>query len=368
MSDITIPSLGVGMTDALLVRWLKEPGEAVEQDEPIAEIETDKTTMDLVSPSAGQLGPHLHEPGAIIPVGDIIVRVLGDGQGPEAPAAAMDSASGAELPSPADPVAGPAEPPPTSPSARRPHTLSPRARRLEQERAATAPPTAASAEAGPAPSERVGRFRQLIAARVSESWRTIPHFAVTREVDANAMQLVLAAWRADGVAATLTDLLLRALALAHRERDPNGAVRLGLAVATDAGVVIPVISDVLELTPTQLATARLAAAERARSGRLDANDLNETPVSTLSNLGSKGIDSFTGVIALGQPTLLTVGRAVPRLHPAEDGGVAVRSMIVATLNVDHRMLDGADAADLLVAFAENAEDVNRLGTEGGAAA
>ena len=280
----------------------------------------------------------------------------------------MDAASGAELPSPADPVAGPAEPPPTPPGARRPHTLSPRARRLAQERAATAPPTAASAEAGSAPSERVGRFRQLIAARVSESWRTIPHFAVTREVDANAMQLVLAAWRADGVAATLTDLLLRALALAHRERDPNGPVRLGLAVATDAGVVIPVISDVLELTPTQLATARLAAVERARSGRLDANDLNETPVSTLSNLGSKGIDSFTGVIALGQPTLLTVGRAVPRLHPAEGGGVAVRSTIVATLNVDHRVLDGADAADLLVAFAENAEDVNRLGTEGGAAA
>ena len=81
MTEITIPSLGIGMTEALLVRWLKQPGDAVAQDEPVAEIETDKATMDLVSPSAGELGPHLHEPGAVIPVGDVIVRVLGDDNG-----------------------------------------------------------------------------------------------------------------------------------------------------------------------------------------------------------------------------------------------------------------------------------------------
>jgi pyruvate dehydrogenase E2 component (dihydrolipoamide acetyltransferase) len=366
VSEITIPSLGVGMTEALLVRWLKEPGDAIEQDEPVAEIETDKTTMDLVSPSAGQLGPHLHEPGAIIAVGDVVVRVLDDEHGAGAHAVPVDEASGEELPSSAPPLGVAAEPGPVPAGARRPHTLSPRARRLAQERAATASPTSESP--GPAPAQRSGRFRELIAAKVSESWRTIPHFAVTREVDAEAMQLLLAAWRAEGIAATLTDVLLRALALAHRDQGTNGSVDLGLAVATDGGVVIPVISDVLELTATQLATARLEAVERARGGRLDANDLNETPVSTLSNLGSKGIDSFTGVIALGQPTLLTVGRAIPRFHPGEGGTIAIRSTIIATLNVDHRVLDGADAADLLVAFAQNAEDVNRLGTEGGATA
>ncbi len=363
MTEITIPSLGVGMTDALLVRWLKLPGDVVEQDEPVAEIETDKTTMDLISPSGGRLGPHLHEPGAIIPVGDVVVRVLG---GAGAPSVPTDTASAEPLPSP-----GPSKRPSTETAAalagaREPHTLSPRARRLAQERESTEAGTTASSQAPSA--RRSGRFRELIAERVSESWRTIPHFAVTREVDAEPMQRVLIAWRAGGVPATLTDVLLRALALAHRDRGAEGPVGLGLAVATGEGVVIPVVSDVLALTAPQLTAARLGAVERARAGRLDANDLNETPVSTLSNLGSKGIDSFTGLIALGQPTLLTVGRAVPRVHPGEGGGIAIRTTIVATLNVDHRVLDGADAADLLVSFAHNAEDESRLGPEGGATA
>jgi 2-oxoglutarate dehydrogenase E2 component (dihydrolipoamide succinyltransferase) len=360
VSEITIPSLGIGMTDALLVRWLKQPGDAVAEDEPVAEIETDKTTMDLVSPSAGELGPHLHEPGAVIAVGDVVVRVLSAGNGTAGPARQVDEPTVAEPPSPA-PSALKAEP--TATAERRPHALSPRARRLAQERAATE-----AVAAAPEPTQRGGRFRELIAAKVSESWQTIPHFAVTREIDAEPMQAALASWRAEGITATLTDVLLRALALAHRDCGASGPVGLGLAVATDNGVVIPVIADVLQLSPRELAAARFGAVERARNGRLNSDDLNQTPVSTLSNLGSKGIDSFTGVIALGQPTLLTVGRALQRFHPGEGGTIAIRSTIIATLNVDHRVLDGADAADLLVAFAQNAEDVNRLGSEGGATA
>src|SRR5262249_58823871 len=82
---VAIPSVGIAMTEALLVRWFKEPGDAVAADEPVAEIETDKATMDLESPVAGRLGPHLVEPGEIVAVGTVIVEVLGDSDTAGAP-------------------------------------------------------------------------------------------------------------------------------------------------------------------------------------------------------------------------------------------------------------------------------------------
>ncbi len=345
MAAIAIPSIGIAMTEALLVRWLKQPGDEVAAAEAVAEIETDKATMELESPTAGRLGPHLVEPGAIVPVGSVIVEVVAEGEEPGALPAAT-----AALPGPGSAEA--ARPP--SPSAsrpggvgsRRPHDRSPRARRLERERGA----------AGAAPT--AGRFRQLIAAKVAESWREIPHFAVTREVDAEPMLAELEVLRAAGgeQAPTLTDLLLRGLALALRECG-QGEGHVGLAVATDHGVVIPVIHDVLMLDAASLARARSAAVERARAGRLDPEDLGTTPPSTLSNLGSFGVDHFTGVIALGQTSLLTVGRAIPRVVADDTRTLSVRTTFHATLNADHRTIDGAEAARLLGAFALAAEHI-----------
>jgi 2-oxoglutarate dehydrogenase E2 component (dihydrolipoamide succinyltransferase) len=84
MAEITIPSVGIAMEEALVVKWLKEPGDLVAVDDPVAEIETDKATMDIVSPVAGTLGPHLVEPGAIVPVGATIVHVIDTVEGPAA--------------------------------------------------------------------------------------------------------------------------------------------------------------------------------------------------------------------------------------------------------------------------------------------
>src|SRR4249919_549172 len=81
MAEITIPSIGIAMTEALLVKWLKEPGDDVTAGEAVAEIETDKTTMELESPVAGRLGSHLAEPGAIVPVGTVVVEVVSPGDG-----------------------------------------------------------------------------------------------------------------------------------------------------------------------------------------------------------------------------------------------------------------------------------------------
>jgi pyruvate dehydrogenase E2 component (dihydrolipoamide acetyltransferase) len=335
-AQIAIPSIGVAMTEALLVKWHKEPGEMVEAAEPVVEIETDKATMDLESPAAGTLGPHLYEPGAIVPVGTVIAEVVAEGE-------TLAAATRQQPEEPQRPVSPAPASAPGETAARRPHDKSPRARRLARERESAQP-------------DRAGRFRELIAARVAESWREIPHFAVTREVDAEPMLSALATMRAGNAepAPTLTDLLLRALALALRERGDRED-HVGLAVATSDGVVIPVVQDVLSLDAPSLADARIAAVERAKTRRLSVEDLETTPPSTLSNLGPFGIDHFTGIVAHGQTSLLTVGRAVPRVVADGDRTLSVRTTFHATLNVDHRAIDGAGAAHLLVAFARAAK-------------
>jgi pyruvate dehydrogenase E2 component (dihydrolipoamide acetyltransferase) len=127
---------------------------------------------------------------------------------------------------------------------------------------------------------------------------------------------------------------------------------------------MPVVRDVLGHTPAELASARQGAVERARAGKLNQDDLSATPSSTLSNLGAFGVDRFTGIVASGQTSLLTVGRILPRVAADENREISVQMKFDATLNADHRTVDGADAARLLVAFAEAVETMD-LTTEKG---
>ncbi len=340
------------MEEALLIRWLKEPGDEVAAEEAVAEIETDKAAMDLTSPVSGRMGPHLFEPGAIVPVGTTVTEVLEEGEAsalaPSQPATAL--ATTEPMGAQAVPV-----PPVETDGDRAPQRLSPRARRMARERETEAPAPAST-------SAQPEKFRSLIAAKVAESWREIPHFAVTREVDAGPMLATLEMLRrgASQPLPTLTDTLMRALALGLRECGHQGSDDVGLAVATDHGVVIPVIRDVLGRDAVALAGARKAAVERARSGRLSPEDLEASPSSTLSNLGALGVDQFTGIIALGQTSLLTVGRAVPRVVADDARTLRIRTSLFATLNVDHRVIDGAAAAHLLAGFAAAAEAMTSI--------
>jgi pyruvate dehydrogenase E2 component (dihydrolipoamide acetyltransferase) len=366
--EVTIPSVGMAMTEAVLNAWLKNPGESVAAGEAIAEIETDKSSLDLESPGDGVLGRHLVPPGASVPVGQVIVRVLEPGEiephddgrpraaaetaaqaGVAAPGARDETAAevvatpGARDETAAEVVAAPGARDETARAGsadRVPHSLSPRKRRELREQAEAKAP-AGSGRRGP-------RFRAAIAEHVSESWRTIPHFAVVRQIDARSVHTSLAAMRENGLPATPTDLLLRALALAvAAEADTAGDI--GLAVATPDGVVIPVVAGVPGLGPAALVAARAAAVARAREGQLSARDLAAGPVASLSNLGGHGVDSFTGIIPAGQKLLLTTGTIADR--PAVvDGLVTVRASFAATLNVDHRHFDGDHAARILAAF------------------
>ena len=401
VQDVTIPALGMAMTEAVLTRWYKKPGETVAAGEAIAEIETDKSAVDLESPADGVLGPHLVAEGDEVPVGAAVTRIVDHQAGPAAddqaapvpgnrpepvpgyepdpfpvPAgtggaatagdgAAPDmgtAASGAPVTSMARTAGGVSAAGVTFPHARRPHALSPRKRmaaRLAAEAAAAAEAARADGaltDDAPGDGALTGR-RRAVAQAVTESWRTIPHFSVQREIDAGDADACLAAMRAVAPEATYTDLLLRAFALAV------GAVAwlgggtsgggtsgdVGLAVAAPDGVMMPVVPDVPALAVPALVAARQAAVRRGREGRLTARDLASGAVGAVSNLGARGVDAFTGIVPAGRRLLLTTGRIAGR-PVAVDGRLAVRTTLIATLNVDHRYLDGDRAADVLDAF------------------
>jgi pyruvate dehydrogenase E2 component (dihydrolipoamide acetyltransferase) len=404
----------MAMTEALLLAWLKQPGDAVVEGEPIAEIETDKATMDLESPATGLLGRHLFDAGALVPIASPVCRILDTGElepggdGPpsvstapsaepsfagiydelhpvetlapsvfDAPATASRTTTAlptTALPATPLPTTAPATAassnadlsntaptarPQTADGRRAPHEMSPRQRRLAREAAAVGA-TASVGTTGGAVSSVAGRRREAIALRVSESWRTIPHFAVSRDVDASAAVTALKALRGERADATMTDLLLHAFAAAadwlhvttgFTSGPGSTSSDVGLAVATPEGVMIPVVTGAAQLPPSDMIAARQDATRRGRDGHLSKTDVTGTPVGSLSNLGALGVDSFTGIIPLGQLCLLTIGRIAARLVPT-DSGISTAQILQATLNVDHRAIDGDVAARALDVFAQ----------------
>lgn len=394
MQEIYVPALGMASDTVYLVEWLKQPGDRIEAGDEIAQIETDKAEMSIEAPDGGTLGRHRFPDATEVPSGATIAVLLAEGESEEADDAAPVAAPAATaeaVPAPAaqEAVARPrdeAGPLTRSDRARlesgelEPYQASPhlRADLLAQRSAPSAAPapepsatptagstaaptaaapTAAQATAGPVPPaepastrDRGGdRHRAAVAAAVSRSWAEIPHFAVEREVRVERLDEVLAGYRAVHRHVTFTDLVVKAFALALIETVGTSEIDLGLAVATDRGVAIPVLRDVARRDVLGIADSRRAAIERSKAARLDPDDAVE-PICTVSNLGAYGVDSFTGIVPVGQKGILTVGSA--GLRPVvENGELAVGRAMTVTLNVDHRHWDGQHAAEMLSRFA-----------------
>jgi pyruvate dehydrogenase E2 component (dihydrolipoamide acetyltransferase) len=299
-------------------------------------IETDKAEVELTSPSAGTLGRHRYDAGATIPVGEVVAYVLAEGEAdPSEPSPAASEAPGEErgatAPEPA--AAAPAEP--------APHRMSPRARRAAREQRAAAP----TVDGGRA------QFRAAISEAVMRSWHEIPHFAVSRDLPGERCLEAVRSARAAGAAATITDVLVQTFAQALEDTGHVDAAAIGLAVATEAGVALAALESPARRSIAEIAERRAAAVERTRSGRAAPTAM---PLATVSNLGQMGVTSFTGIIPEGQRALLTVGAMRDELY-LRDGTAASRPVFSATLNLDHRHLDGAHGAEILRAMADRLE-------------
>jgi pyruvate dehydrogenase E2 component (dihydrolipoamide acetyltransferase) len=261
---------------------------------------------------------------------------------------------------------------------------SPKARRLARERgielaslagsgpqgavlAADVPLAAAETPAAPAIREveqqPVSRMWQIMAQRLTESWNSAPHFYLVREVDAGQLmnwRSLVAGDAADGAKITYTDLLtkLAALSLARFPRlnaswqdgaiVTNPDINIGLAIAVEAGLLVPVVHNADRLPVEDIAVRRADLVAGANNGRLQPDDFAGGTF-TISNLGMYGVDAFNAIVNPPQAAILAVGRIADRVV-AVDGQPAVRPMMTLTLSCDHRAVDGVRAAQFLNAL------------------
>jgi pyruvate dehydrogenase E2 component (dihydrolipoamide acetyltransferase) len=232
--------------------------------------------------------------------------------------------------------------------------------------AAAKAPAAAAVTAG-AGAQGVSTIWRIMAERMTSSWTTAPHFYLVREVNVTR----LASWlqqarKQTGAHVTYTDLLVRLVA-ATLARHPavngswkdgtivrNAEINIGLAVALDDGLVVPVIHRADTLTLAQLATRREDLVSRAQAGKLRPADIQGGGF-TISNLGMYGVDAFSAIVNPPQAAILAVGRIADRVV-AVDGMAVVQPTMVLTLSCDHRALDGARGARFLGALAELIEE------------
>jgi pyruvate dehydrogenase E2 component (dihydrolipoamide acetyltransferase) len=390
--SVVMPALEMAQETGKVISWRKREGEQVAKGEPLLEVETDKAVVEVESPGDGILSSVSAREGAVIPVGQTIAWLLAPGEAPPlatAPAQTgrrQDSAAGASSAA----SAGASTPTPAVPTELR---ISPKARRLAREHgvdvtrlrgsgpggeilaedimnaaksagasAATAPAAVSATEKPQAAAgqiEQLGTVGRLMAARTAQSWTTVPHFFVTRDVEAGGLleaqeRLSVEVERAQGLKATLTDLLVALVARVltkHPRMNAswvaegirhNPEINVAIAVAVEEGVVAPVLHKANLSKIADIAVRRRELAERAKSGRLQPADIAGGTF-TISNLGMYNVDAFTAIIVPPQAGILAVGRAADRVI-AVDGRPAVRPMMTLTLSTDHRVADGARAA------------------------
>jgi pyruvate dehydrogenase E2 component (dihydrolipoamide acetyltransferase) len=263
--------------------------------------------------------------------------------------------------------------------------VSPKARRLASERGVNLADVQGSGSGGeilasdilavaeskagssPAPVESGSPISRLMAERTTQSWTTVPHFFIVREVDAGALndarqRLAPEIEQSHGLKLTHTDLLAALIArvlLKHPRMNAswtgegvraNVEINIGLAMAVDDGVVAPVIHAADKSGLREIAAKRRDLTERARGGKLRPADIAGGTF-TISNLGMFGVDAFTAIIIPPQAAILAVGRISDRVVPI-DGHPGIRPMMTLTLSSDHRVADGARAAKFLQELVE----------------
>jgi len=382
--QVRMPALGMTMEEGRVVRWLVQEGDRVRRGQAIAEIESEKVSYEVEAPADGVVEKLLVPQGAVVPVGTLLVLIA---VASELPAVPLPGG-----PVTREPEAATPEPPPRTVAAvpLRPK-LSPRARKLAQElgvdpatlvgtgpdgsvvekdiREAAArqqqgrPREAASIPLEPSFTLRpLTGMRRTIAARMVASAREAPHFFLAAEVDASALlqyrETHGASLRVEtGVELTVSDLLLWLTArLLTKHRALNASysvdgirewdrVDLGLAVAVEDGLVVPVIRQAEQRSLAELMVVRADLVARARARKLTLDDL-QGGTFTLSNLGPFGIDFFTSILNPPQGGILSVGAI--RERPAVVGGQLVaRPQMMLGLTIDHRVTDGAAGARFL---------------------
>ena len=388
-TEVVMPALGMAQDTGKVVRWLRGEGDQVTKGEPLLEVETDKATVEVESPADGLLAAVQADEGDDVPVGRSVALILAPGEEVPEPAGAPAGSPEPALVQPPHGAEAAAEGDSRDAASERRGShrplASPKARRLAAEQGLNLASLKGSGPhgavvsadvevlAGPPPSPAVdlatvGAVWQRMAERTAESWRTAPHFFLLRDVDASR----LLSWRdvvrrrSGGESVTITDLLVKVAAEALRRHPGVNAswadggtrrsesINVGLAVALEEGLVVPVIRSADSLSLADIAARRGELVSAARAGRLRPDDISDGTF-TVSNLGMYGVDGFLAVLNPPQAAILAVGRIADRVVPV-GGAAAVRPILSLSVSFDHRVVDGARGAEFLDTLSALAEE------------
>ena len=402
--NILMPALSPTMTEGKLAKWHVKVGDTVTSGQVICEIETDKATMEVEAVDEGKVGQIVVEEGAEgVKVNAVIAVLLEEGEKEVAKAAApaVSAAPAARPAAPAPAAAPAATPAPAASSGGNRIFASPLAKRIAAERGinlagvkgsgpngrivkadveSAKPGAAPAAAAAPAPRPAAApsggqpvfvapgdtrvphtSVRKVIARRMLESKQTVPHFYLTVELEIDALLAARLAINAvtekKGAKVSVNDMVIKACAKALRDHpDCNaswtedemvqyGAVDISVAVATDRGLITPIVRNADMKGLAQIATEMKDLAARAKVGKLKLEEFQGGGF-TISNLGMFGVKDFAAIINPPQAMILAVGAGEERAV-VRKGQVVVRNMMNCTLAVDHRVVDGAMGAQFL---------------------
>ena len=409
-TEIVMPKLGLTMESGVISAWLVEEGQEVQKGQALLEIATDKVTMEVeaqadgilrkIMVSAGQEVPVSTTIGVIAAADEDIGSFVAAAPSDPAPSPPASAPAAAPPPTPAPPTPTPQAPTLAADSAgRRPHKTSPKARKIAAEhgldlvgvngsgpggRIVSADVLALVEQARSAPAIapalapvaegriELSRAEQVAAERLTASYQQIPHIHLSMDVSAVWLQQFRTGYQLEGKKISFNDLIVKATARTLSEfprvnsLEDGGHFRyasqinVGVAVAAEQGLVVPVIRDAAEKTIEEIALEGTRLIDAARHGQLRPDDMMGGTF-TISNLGMFGISRFTAIINPPQVAILAVGAIENRVVASGVDAFAVRPQLTLTLAADHRVVDGALGARFLARLKEVLETPGLLG-------
>ena len=411
--DIKVPPLGESVTEAIIAKWLKAPGEAVAADEPVAELETDKVTLEVPAPTAGVMVSHAAAVGDTVGVEAVIAVIDENGEAAPAPSA-TPAPEEKSAPAPAEPTT----PAPAVSSPSMDHPLSPAVKRLVDEnnldprkisatgkdgrltkgdvlaaiengsaKAAASAPASSSAPAPVLPrtddprEERVPmtRLRKVIAQRLKDAQNTAAMLTTFNEVDMSNVMALRSEYRdvfekTYGVRLGFMSFFVHAAIEALKEFPAVNAeihgddiiyknfYNIGVAVGTPQGLVVPVLKDADQMSFAETEASINAFGQKARDGQLTMDDMSGGTF-TISNGGVYGSMMSTPILNKPQSGILGMHNIQKRavvVSGKNGDSIEIRPMMYLALSYDHRIIDGREAVSFLVRIKDKIEDPRRM--------
>lgn len=393
---ITIPQLGLTMEKATLTTWMKQEGDRVEKGETICVIETDKIDFEIEAPESGILVKIMAKEGDVLPVGEVITVVAKEGETFDLDTVIKEAKEvkalleerPTEIPIPISS--------PRLREERREIKSSPLARRIAEEKGVSLEHIIGTGPGGSITKEDILRaveeremgrplqvskrvllkgIRKVIAERMTLSWHTAPR--VTQVMEADVTEVVRfreqnrSNWESKGVRVSLNDILIKVVSqalteipeinssLKGDEVEVYGNVNMGIAVATDRGLIVPVLRNTHKKSLLEIAQESSVLIQKTQEGKIGPDDL-KFGTFTITNLGTYGIDLFTPIINQPESAILGVGKLDRKVKVIEGDQTAIRSTMNLCLAFDHRLIDGAVAARFLGRLKEILENRNQL--------